>query len=48
MPPDVTFQQKWRIALSLLDRARGGLPAGWVVGDDEFGRASAWREALRA
>src|SRR5262245_35139523 len=47
VPPGVTFQEKWRIALGLLDRARGGLPAGWVVGDDEFGRASALREALR-
>jgi SRSO17 transposase len=48
VPADVTFQEGWRLALGLLDQARQTLPGGWVVGDDEFGRASALRGELRA
>jgi SRSO17 transposase len=47
VPPDVTFQEKWQIALELLDRSLPGLTHGWVAGDDEFGRASEFRAALR-
>jgi SRSO17 transposase len=47
VPSTVAFQEGWRIALDLLDAARGALPGGWVTGDDEFGRASALRAALR-
>jgi SRSO17 transposase len=43
----VTFQESWRIGLALLDRCRGDVPFGWVAGDDEFGRASAFRAQLR-
>ena len=32
---------------SRLDAARGGLPDGWVTGDDEFGRCSELRAQLR-
>jgi hypothetical protein len=39
----VTFQESWRIGLQLLDRSRGAVAFGWVAGDDEFGRASAFR-----
>jgi SRSO17 transposase len=46
VPPEVHFQEKWQIALDLLDRSLPGLPHGWIVGDDEFGRASAFRAAL--
>ena len=46
--PEVKFQEKWRIALDLLDRSLPGLPHGWIVGDDEFGRAAEFRAALRA
>ena len=48
VPPAVTFQENWRIGLDLLDRSRGDVPFGWVAGDDEFGRASAFRAELRA
>jgi SRSO17 transposase len=48
VPKGVTFQEGWRIGLGLLDRSGSGLPFGWVVGDDEFGRASALRAALRS
>src|SRR5262245_4659396 len=48
VPEGVTFQEVWRIGLSLLDRSRADVPFGWVAGDDEFGRASAFRAELRA
>jgi SRSO17 transposase len=47
VPPEVEFQEKWSIALDLLDRSLPGLPHGWITGDDEFGRASEFRVALR-
>jgi SRSO17 transposase len=47
VPVDVTFQESWRIGLALLERSRAELPFGWVAGDDEFGRASAFRAELR-
>jgi SRSO17 transposase len=47
VPPEVKFQEKWRIALDLLDRSLPGLPHGWIVGDDELGRAAEFRAALR-
>jgi SRSO17 transposase len=47
VPAGVTFQEKWRLGLELLDAARGDLPGTWVVGDDEFGRCSELRGELR-
>jgi SRSO17 transposase len=47
VPEEVIFQERWRIALTLLDRVGHDLPFGWVAGDDEFGRASAFRAQLR-
>jgi hypothetical protein len=47
VPPEVKFQETWRIAPDLLDRSPPGLPHGWIVGDDELGRASEFRAALR-
>jgi SRSO17 transposase len=47
VPKTVRFQEGWRIALDLLDRAAADLPFGWVAGDDEFGRVTALRAALR-
>jgi SRSO17 transposase len=47
VPPDVPFRESWRIGLDLLDRTGSALPFGWVAGDDEFGRASAFRAQLR-
>ncbi|MGH8402457.1 MAG: IS701 family transposase [Gammaproteobacteria bacterium] len=47
VPQDVVFQEKWRIGLGMLDRCRGELPHGWVGGDDEMGRCSEFRAALR-
>jgi SRSO17 transposase len=47
VPEEVCFQEGWRIALDLLDRSAPTLPFAWVVGDDEYGRASAFRAELR-
>ena len=47
VPPEVTFQEKWRIGLMMLDRCRGELPHGWISGDDEIGRCSEFRAELR-
>ena len=47
MPEEVIFQERWRIGLELLERSGAGLPFGWVAGDEEFGRASAFRAELR-
>jgi SRSO17 transposase len=46
-PPEVASREKWQIALELLDRSLPGLAHGWITGDDEFGRASAFRAGLR-
>ena len=43
VPPAIEFQEKWRIALDLLDRSLPGLPHGWIAGDDEFGRSAEFR-----
>jgi SRSO17 transposase len=47
VPAGVKFQEKWQIALDLLDRSLPGLPHAWITGDDEFGRASEFRAKLR-
>ena len=47
VPKEVVFQEKWRIGLDLVRGPGQEVPHGWVVGDDEFGRVSALRAALR-
>jgi len=47
VPADVTFREKWRLGLDLLDRVRHELPGRWVLADDEFGRSSELRSQLR-
>ncbi len=47
VPEAVVYRESWRIALDLLDRSAAALPHGWIAGDDEFGRASAFRGELR-
>jgi SRSO17 transposase len=48
VPATVVFQEKWRISLEQLDRARADLAGRWVVGDDELGRCSVLRAELRS
>ena len=45
VPKEVKYQEKWRIGLELMDRCE--VPYGWVTADDEFGRVTAFRTALR-
>ncbi len=47
VPKEVVFQEKWRIALDLLDGVRQRLRGRWVVGDDELGRCTELRGLLR-
>ncbi len=47
MPPTVRFQEKWRLALTLLRRARAaGLTFTAVLADAAYGDVTAFREAL--
>ena len=48
VPDAVVFAEKWRLGLDLLDTAGAAVPHGWLVADDEFGRASAFRQELRS
>jgi SRSO17 transposase len=48
VPETIAFQESWRIGLELLDRCGKELPFAWVAGDDEFGRCSQFRAALRS
>ena len=47
VPEDVKFQEKWRIALDLIERSSPDVPHRWVGADDEFGRVTAFRGSLR-
>lgn len=46
VPKHVKYRAKWRIGLELIKRNRE-MPHAWVTGDDEFGRVSEFRAALR-
>jgi SRSO17 transposase len=45
VPEEVAFQTSWEIAADLIERSKS-LPHAFVVGDDEFGRSSAFRDWL--
>lgn len=47
VPKDVRFATRHQLALQMLDEHRARLPHRWVAGDDEMGRSSAFRRALR-
>jgi SRSO17 transposase len=47
VPKGVTFQERWRMALTMLDRHRASVPHVAVAADDEFGRVEAFRAGLR-
>ena len=48
VPQALRYRAKWRIALELLDAHGRDVPHAWITGDDEFGRVSPFRAALRA
>jgi SRSO17 transposase len=47
VPEDVGYRSTWQIGHDLLRRYGPEIPHRWVVGDDEFGRASQFRHRLR-
>lgn len=47
VPEAVKFQERWRMALDMLDAHRHAVPHRWVLADDEFGRTQAFRAGLR-
>jgi SRSO17 transposase len=47
VPKGVRFRTRHALALGMLDERRPVLPHAWVAGDDEMGRSSAFRAALR-
>jgi SRSO17 transposase len=46
VPAGVVFKEKWRLALLQWQQCRT-LPHAWVTADDEFGRVTEFRQALR-
>jgi SRSO17 transposase len=47
VPSGAVFQERWRMALEMLDRHRDSVPHASVAADDEFGRVAAFRAGLR-
>jgi SRSO17 transposase len=47
VPPEVKFQERWRMGLDMLDAHRGRMPHRWIAADDEFGRVNEFRAGLR-
>ncbi len=47
VPPEVVFEEHWRMGLKMLEDHGRPLPHGWIVADDEFGRVGELREHLR-
>jgi len=46
VPDELKFLKNWQLADELLRRSGSALPHTWVVGDDEFGRPSEFRDRL--
>jgi len=46
VPSEVEFQTSWEIADALVARLAPQVPHAWIVGDDEFGRPSEFRDRL--
>jgi SRSO17 transposase len=47
IPKEVKFQTRHELALQMLDEQGSLLPHSWVAGDDEMGRPTSFRLALR-
>ncbi len=47
VPRDERFHTRHELALQMLDAQGSRLPHAWVAGDDEMGRATRFRQALR-
>jgi SRSO17 transposase len=47
VPPEIRYQTRQEQCLEMLDAWRAHVPHGWVTGDDELGRHTWFRQALR-
>lgn len=47
VPKEVRFQTRHELALEMLDEKGPLLPHAWITGDDEMGRSTWFRQALR-
>ena len=47
VPPEVCYRTRQEQCLEMLDAWRAHVPHGWVTGDDELGRHTGFRQALR-
>ena len=47
VPAGVKFQERWRMALEMLDHHGASVPHAAVAAEDEFGRVAAFRAGLR-
>src|SRR5262249_57082423 len=47
VPPEVRYQTRPEQCLEMLDLWGAQVPHGWVTGDDELGRHTRFRDALR-
>lgn len=48
VPEGVVFQRTWELAADMIINRGSRLPHQWIVGDDEFGRPSEFRDLLAA
>jgi SRSO17 transposase len=48
VPREVRFRTRHELALEMLCQHRDALPHAWVTGDDEMGRSTQFRDALRS
>jgi len=48
VPETVLFRTAWELADEMIAARSGSLPHSWVLGDDEFGRVTAFRDRLSA
>jgi SRSO17 transposase len=46
VPKDVQFRTNWQIADDLIERLSPDVPHAWIIGDDEYGRPSEFRDRL--
>jgi len=46
VPTDLPFRTNWQIADELLQRVGQEVPHAWIVGDDEYGRPTEFRDSL--
>lgn len=47
VPTEIRFRTRHELALQMLDEKGPLLPHGWISGDDEMGRSTRFRQALR-